>query len=141
MALKELIQEIVDKDYNELVELGKGAFAVTYEYLEPILGEKLVFAVVLGLVTTVAASDRYCSNAELNLVNDITGLGFSAASFRELCGQANDPEFRANLNDIVSLRSQVTEKQDKLTAGENITIIDNVFSLALQVADIYVHNV
>lgn len=96
----------------------------------PSVGEERVLYLVRKTGTDVDSYDEYI------WVPDVAKFEFVGTTQVDLTGYATtdyvdttEQEIRDDLNgSIGELRTQITGKQDQLTAGENITIVDNVIS-------------
>lgn len=72
--MNELLQEMVNKDYDELVEFGKIALSKMLPYLKKIDEENEGFFLLTSIILSAIGADGKLSALERSFLKDVVGL-------------------------------------------------------------------
>ena len=105
MALKELLQEFVNKSYEELVEIAEGALTSLYVELEKIADSvQIVPHVIIGYLAASVAADGKLTNKEMQFLKDVLGVDNEKANV--ILSLGKDPQQVASLDLLFDMGSK-----------------------------------
>lgn len=102
--IKDLMQEIVNLDYDELVKVGKETLGQIIGALKGIeLETKQISDFILNLIRLFVSADGKCSLEECKLIQDITEVNLSMEELEEIAKGGTDEKFVVSIDKIIDL--------------------------------------
>ncbi len=98
--LREILQDLVNKDYNEHVEAGKMLIGASFGVLRKVTDEDKASQLLTFYIASVIAADGEASALEQRFLNDV--FGKSASAILQLSG-AMRPEIYDMLDKLVDM--------------------------------------
>lgn len=107
MKIEVLFAEYKNLNKQQLVEKGRAAYAVFGEKMDRAgYNEKEIVEFATMLVRLAAGADRYGSQEELDLFQQITGIETDKYEFALMSKNANDESFIAGIDAVVDSLAQ-----------------------------------
>ena len=131
-TIKEIMQEVVNLDFNEKVILGKNALSDIISTLKKHdISDDNKASFIFALIKLFVSADKRCSEVERKLVNAIADLDISYDDFYEFTNNGADPKFVEEFDDLIDTLND-EEKNSICIFGLCILSADDTITAAEQ---------
>ena len=127
--LREVLQEILDLNFDEKVELGGRALAQLANNLPSYgLNDDEITAFILSTTRLFVSADLECGQSEYDFFRAVTGVNLSVEEFYDMTNQGRDEKF---LEDALQVVSQLSgeDRKNMLLYGVALLSCDNVLKV------------